>query len=99
VPWDVFADPVAADSGSRKNFRTSWWPWRICCATTPLVSYDVILHFIRRTRSATGFHCKARLDTTPYATGQKVSKEERRAVRLKRRPVLSRWNYTIFPRP
>jgi DNA-directed RNA polymerase specialized sigma24 family protein len=51
-----------------------------------------------RTRSATGLHCKARLDTTPYATGQKVSKEERRAVRLKRRPVLPRWNYTNFPR-
>jgi hypothetical protein len=36
------------------------------------------------------FHCKARLDTTPYATGQKVSKEERRGVRLKRRPSAKR---------
>jgi hypothetical protein len=33
------------------------------------------------------FHCKARLDTTPYATGQKVSKEKRQGVRLKRRPL------------
>jgi hypothetical protein len=41
---------------------------------------------------------QARLDTTPYATGQKVSKDERRAVRLKRRPMLPRWNYTIYPR-
>jgi hypothetical protein len=68
-------------------------------AGEPLVSYEVMLQFIRRTRSATGFHCQTRLDTTPDATGQKVSKEERRAVRLKRRPVLPRWNYTIFPRP
>ena len=33
------------------------------------------------------FHCKVRLDTTPYATEQKVSKEEWRGVRLKRRPL------------
>ena len=58
----------------------------------------VMLQFIRRTRSATDFHCQARLDTTPYATGKKVSNEERRAVCLKRRPVLPRWNYTIYPR-
>ena len=67
-------------------------------AGEPLVSYEVMLQFIRRTRSATGFHCKARLDTTAYATGRKVSNEERQAVRLKRRPVLPRWNYTIYPR-
>ena len=67
-------------------------------AGEPLASYEVMLQFIRRTRSATGFHCKARLDTTPYATGRKVSNEERRAVRLKRRLVLPRWNYTIYPR-
>ena len=64
----------------------------------PPVSHEVMLQFIRRTRSATGFHCKARLDTTPYGTGRKVSDEERRAVRLKRRPVLPRWNYIIYPR-
>ena len=68
-------------------------------AGEPLGSDEGMLQFIRRTRSATGFHCKARLDTTPCAAGQKVSNEERRAVRLKRRPVLPRWNYTIYPRP
>jgi transcriptional regulator with XRE-family HTH domain len=68
-------------------------------AGEPLVSYEVMLQFIRRTRSATGFYRKVRLDTTLYATGQKVSKEEQRAVRLQRRPVLPRWNYTIYPRP
>jgi hypothetical protein len=76
-----------------RMFRLSSGNW----SGEPLVSDAVRLQFIRRTRSATGFHCKARLDTTPYATGQKVSKEERRTVRLKRRPVLPRWNYTIYP--
>src|SRR5262249_54883053 len=70
-------------------------PW----AGEPPVSDEVMLPFIRRTRSATGLHCQARLDAAPYATGQKVSKAERRAVRLKRRPLLPRWNYTIYPRP
>ena len=67
-------------------------------AGEPLVSYETMLNFIRRTRSATGFHCKAWLDTAPYAIGIKVTKEEKEAVRLKRRKVLPRWNYTIWPR-
>jgi len=67
-------------------------------AGEPLVSYEVMLKFIRRTRSATGFHCQARLDTTEYATGLKVTAEEKAAVRIQRRPVLPQWNYTIWPR-
>jgi hypothetical protein len=67
-------------------------------AGEPLVSYEVMLKFIRRTRSATGFHCKARLDTTSYVTGAKITTKERAGVRLKRRPVLPQWNYTIWPR-
>jgi hypothetical protein len=67
-------------------------------AGEPLVSYEVVLQFIRRTRSSTGFHCQARLDTAPYAKGVKVSKEEQARLRLKHRPVLPKWNYMIWPR-
>jgi hypothetical protein len=67
-------------------------------AGEPLVSYEVMLQLIRGTRSSTGFHCKACLDTTPYEKGVKVSKEEQANLRLKRRPVLPKWNYTIWPR-
>jgi DNA-binding phage protein len=67
-------------------------------AGEPLASYEVMLKFIRRTRSATGFHGKARLDTAPYATGVKIPKKEKEAIRLRRRPVLPQWNYTIWPR-
>ena len=67
-------------------------------AGEPLVSYEAMLQFIRRTRSSTGFHCKAQLDSRPYATREKVSQEARQGVRLKRRAVLPRWNYTIYPR-
>jgi hypothetical protein len=67
-------------------------------AGEPLLSYEVMLKFIRRTRSSTGFHCRARLDTKSYAKGVKITAEERAGVRLKRRPVLPQWNYTIWPR-
>ena len=67
-------------------------------AGEPLVSHEVMLKFIRRTRSETGFHCKARLDIMPYAKVVKITAEQRAGVRLRRRPVLPQWNYTIWPR-
>ena len=66
-------------------------------AGEPLVNYETILKYIRRTRSATGFHCRARLDRTIYKKGAKVSREERAAIRLRPRSVLPQWNYTIWP--
>ncbi|HMB07341.1 MAG TPA: ISAzo13 family transposase [Isosphaeraceae bacterium] len=66
-------------------------------AGEPLVSYETILGSIRRTRSSEGFHCRARLDETDYPTGYKVTAGEKAQVRLKPRPVLPRWNYTIWP--
>jgi Rhodopirellula transposase DDE domain len=63
----------------------------------PLVTYETILGYIRRTRSSKGFHCRARLDTTDYPTGYKATPEAIASVRLKRRPVLPEWNYTIWP--
>ncbi len=66
-------------------------------AGEPLVNYETILKYIRRTRSATGFHCRARLDRTVYKKGAKVSREGRAAIRLRPRSVLPQWNYTIWP--
>jgi Rhodopirellula transposase DDE domain len=67
------------------------------CAGEPLVSYEVILGYISRTRSSQGFSCRAYLDETNYPTGYKVKPQEKAWVRLKPRPVLPRWNYTIWP--
>lgn len=66
-------------------------------AGEPLVSSETMLKYIRTTRSATGFHCKACLDKTNYPTSVKITKEQRAAIRLKRRKVLPNWNYTIWP--
>ena len=63
----------------------------------PLVSYETILGYIRRTRSSEGFHCRARLDPTDYPGGYKVTPEAKVRVRLKPRSVLPKSNYTIWP--
>lgn len=63
----------------------------------PLVSYEVILKFIRTTTSATGLRCWAYLDARDYPAKVKVSAAERRRLRLKRHRVLPQWNYTIRP--
>jgi hypothetical protein len=66
-------------------------------AGEPLVSYETILGYIRRTRSSSGFHCRADLDESDYPVGYKVRPEAKAQVRLKPRPVLPKWNYTIWP--
>jgi hypothetical protein len=67
-------------------------------AGEPLTSYEVMLKHIRTTRSSTGFHCRASLDTRFYPTKVKLSEEAKLTVRLSRHVVLPKWNYTIRPR-
>jgi Rhodopirellula transposase DDE domain len=66
-------------------------------AGEPLVSYEVMLQFIRHTKSDTGFRCRAALDQRTYATKVKVSKEQRASVNMKPRRVFPKWNYVIRP--
>jgi hypothetical protein len=63
----------------------------------PLRSYEIMLNFIRRTRSSTGFHCRASVDKTDYPLKRKISAAERASVNLKPRKVLPQWNYVIRP--
>ena len=67
-------------------------------AGEPLVSYEVMLNYIRRTRSNTGFHCRASLDTANYPKAVKITDAERGQLQIKPRRVLPKWNYTIWPR-
>ena len=66
-------------------------------AGEPLVSYEVMLQFIRHTKSDTGFRCRAALDQKTYETKVKVSKEQRARVNVKPRRVLPKLNYVIRP--
>jgi hypothetical protein len=66
-------------------------------AGEPLVSYETMLNFIRRTKTNTGFHCRASVDERVYPLKRKISEEEKASVNLRRRKVLPQWNYVIRP--
>jgi Rhodopirellula transposase DDE domain len=66
-------------------------------AGQPLISYETMLKFIRTTRTETGFHCRARLDTTIYSTGRTITAEEKARINLHPLRVFPKWNYTIKP--
>ena len=63
----------------------------------PLDSYEKTLKFIRTTTTTTGLKVNARLDTTYYPTGAKVSKNDLAQLAIQRKRVLPKWNYTISP--
>ena len=66
-------------------------------AGQPLTSYEVVLKFIRSTRTSTGFRCRARLDTKTYPAGIKLSAKEVASLRLRPHKLFPHWNYTIAP--
>jgi hypothetical protein len=63
----------------------------------PLVSHSVVVNLIGSTKTRTGLHVEADLDTNDYATGIKVTDAELGAVRLKRDKFHGNWNYKIIP--
>jgi len=65
----------------------------------PLTSYAAVLGYIRGTRSAQGFRCRACLDKKKYQRKGWAKKQDKASVRLKRREVLPEWNYSILPHP
>jgi hypothetical protein len=68
-------------------------------AGCPLRSFEVALHYIADTRTATGLQVQAHLVSTKYETGLKVSDEQLAALALQAHEVCPQWNYTIHPRP
>lgn len=66
-------------------------------AGQPLVSYETALKFIRTTKTESGLRCRALLDNSDYATGMKITREQKAQINLKPHRVLPKWNYTIEP--
>jgi hypothetical protein len=66
-------------------------------AGEPLVSYETMLKFIRRTRTRSDFHCRASVDEVIYPLKRKISREEKASVNLRPRKILPQWNYVIRP--
>jgi hypothetical protein len=63
----------------------------------PLVSHAVIVNLIGSTKTRTGLHIHAELDTNLYALGIKVTDEELEWVRIERDTFHGEWNYIILP--
>jgi len=66
-------------------------------AGQPLDSYPTILRLISRTTTQTGLRVSATLITKHYETGQKISDQQMRDIRLQKHATLPEWNYTIHP--
>lgn len=62
-----------------------------------LDSHETMLNYIRSTKTETGFHIRACLNTKTYEKGIKPSKEQMSKVCLKHARVNPDWNYTVTP--
>ncbi len=67
-------------------------------AGCPLRSFEVMVEYIRETRTATGLSVEAHLVSTVYARGVKIPDEVMAALNLQVHDVCPQWNYTIHPR-
>ena len=61
----------------------------------PLVSYETVVNLIGSTRTKTGLRIKARLDAATYKTGERITDEEMKRVKLQPHRTHPQWNYTI----
>jgi Rhodopirellula transposase DDE domain len=63
----------------------------------PLTSHEVVVQTIAATRTSSGLHVEAALDSGDYPTGVAISKERMAALPLERHATHGAWNYTLHP--
>jgi hypothetical protein len=63
----------------------------------PLVTYEVILEYIRHTTTKGGLKIAAVLDTNEYETKKQVTDEQWRSINIEGDEFHPEWNYTIRP--
>jgi hypothetical protein len=63
----------------------------------PLRSIGTMLGFIRGTTTQTGLKVSARWNRKRYRPKEKVTKEEKNALKVKKHNVSPLWNYSIYP--
>jgi hypothetical protein len=64
----------------------------------PLRSRAVVVNLIGNTKTRTGLHIEAELDSNVYETGIEVTDEELATVQMERDKFHGEWNYTISPK-
>lgn len=62
----------------------------------PLIDYEVIINFIKNTKTEKGLEIFARLDKNIYQKGKKFSDLEMEKIKIKYHHFHPEWNYTIF---
>lgn len=67
-------------------------------AGCPLRSFEILLQYIRETKTQTGLTVQAHLVTTKYERGVKATKEAMSALDIEHHSICPQWNYTIYPR-
>ena len=65
----------------------------------PLRSFETMSRYIAGTTTATGLQVTVNLKRGGNETGERVSNDEMRRLRLASHPVCPAWNYTLSPRP
>lgn len=68
-------------------------------AGCPLRSFELMLQYLRDTKTQTGLQVRAHLVSETYATGERVSDAVMASLHLQLHDVCPQWNYTIRPRP
>jgi len=63
----------------------------------PLTSHETIVNLIANTKTKTGLHIEAALNTSSYPTGIKISDKQLAAVNIERDEFHPEWNYAILP--
>lgn len=64
----------------------------------PLINYQVIINFIKNTKTAKGLEIFARLDKKIYQKGKKFLNEEIEKINIQYHHFHPEWNYTIKPK-
>ena len=67
-------------------------------AGRPLRTLDVMLGYIRGTKTTTGLTVMADLDQRLYTDSERIRKAEMRKLSTRPHAVCPRWNYTLAPR-
>lgn len=63
----------------------------------PLESHEVVVNLVSSTRTSEGLEVHCWLDEQDYQTGQKVTDQEMKTIRIKRNQFHGEWNYEIHP--
>ncbi len=63
----------------------------------PLKTYETVVNLIGTTSTSSGLKVKARLDRRNYNTGESISDQQMKALRLQVHKFHPDWNYTLLP--